>query len=95
MEKITKPSSLKQGDKIVKIVGSVHKYYEYLMPHPHNENYVLLLDILTMDAVKVYIPQLTEEHSHYYINFTYEELRLDLIDYYERQIKKLKERHYD
>ena len=77
----TNISLLKAGDKIVKIEEDYAIYYEYLMVHPHNNDYILMLDHCE-NIRKFYIPNILNQN--YYIEYTYKE-----IEYLESQIKYL------
>lgn len=63
LRRVKEIKELKQMDQLVSFMGGKPAFYEYLMPHPRNENYVLMLDTLTMDAKKVYIPDIIKEDS--------------------------------
>lgn len=75
MKRITSINDLKQGTKIVHVEDNKNiKYYEFLMVHPHNENYVLLLESLSQNAYKFYIPNIIGDDSHFYIEYTEKEV---------------------
>ena len=75
MKKITRINDLKQGTKIASVYDNeIIKYYEFLMVHPHNESYVLLLESLSQNAYKFYIPNIIGDDSHFYIEYTTKEL---------------------
>ena len=44
MKQVTDFKDLKQGDKLVRLTRGKVKFYEFLMVHPHNDEYVLLLN---------------------------------------------------
>lgn len=69
MKKIENVKELPVGTKIVRFHGGRVTYYEFLMVHPHNDKYALLIEGLTGDAPKVYIPSM-ENSAEWYIEFT-------------------------
>ena len=83
MRKITVEDikNFKQGDKLVQVVDSNVEYWEFLMVHPHNSSYVLLLNNLSQDAFKFYIPNLI--NSNFYNEY-------DLKEVYKIRIEELK-----
>lgn len=91
MRNIKDISELKQGDEVIHFYGDVTTVYEFLMVHSHNDKYVLMFEPASMDAVKVYIPNIVCEKSPYYIDFTWKEVYQHNIEWHERQIKYLKE----
>lgn len=71
MKKITNVKDLKQGQKIIKVAPNFEiSYFEFLMIHPHNENYILALNMM-QDAEKIYIPYLYES---YYTDYSHEDI---------------------
>lgn len=82
----TNISLLKAGDKVVKIEEDYAIYYEYLMVHPHNNDYILMLDHCE-NIKKFYIPNILNQN--YYIEYTYKEIYQKEIEYLESQIKHL------
>lgn len=91
MKQIESINELKNGDKIVCIFGGNPNFYEFLCVHPHNNNYVLLLDGITKDAPKFYIPNIINQ-PEWYKDYTLDEVREKQIEYHEMKIRKLKER---
>ncbi len=83
-------TSLKAGDKIIEIDGDVIRYWEYLMIHPNNNDYVLMIESLSKDAKKVYIPTLVG--GGYYTNYTFKEIYQKEIEYHEYEIERLQQR---
>ena len=88
MKKIEHPKALPVGTKIVNINGDRMNYYEYLGVHPHNEQYVLLLDTLTQDATKFYIPNI-ENSDKWQIDFTSKDLLKCKYNYYIERANKI------
>ena len=76
MKRIKNIKLFSRGTKIVRLYGDSIYYYEYLMEHPHNDQYVLLLDTLTQEAVKIYIPNI-EESPNWQTDYT----DFDLLNY--------------
>lgn len=71
MKKITNVKDLKQGQEIIKVTSNFEiSYFKFLMIHPHNENYILALNMLA-DAEKIYIPYLYES---YYTDYSHEDI---------------------
>lgn len=97
LTKVANINDLKQGTKLVKFNDCNPSFWEYLMPHPHNEKYVLLLDEITKDAKKVYNQEILGEYG-FSMWYTYnsidevEEKALELLkDKVERFEKRVKE----
>lgn len=66
---------LEQGTNIVRVLNDERiEYYKFLMVHPYNENYVLLLETASMNAYKFFIPDIMADNSPYYIEYTRKEL---------------------
>lgn len=65
--------------------------WEFLMIHPHNENYILALNSWTQSGDKLYIPNILKEE--YYVG-KYDScfVAQERIRQYEKQIKRLQER---
>ena len=76
MKSITDIKELTKGTKIVYLEDGFVYYYEFLMVHPHNDEYVLLLDEVTQNAPKFYIPNIINCPS-WQIYFT----RKDILNY--------------
>ncbi len=57
MKRIKNIKELPFGTEIVRLNGGNVDYYEFLMVHPHNDSYVLLLESLSQEAKKFYIPR--------------------------------------
>ena len=91
MKQIESIDELKKGDKIVCIWGEMPHFYEFLCIHPHNNNYVLLLDDITKDAPKFYIPNIINQ-PEWYKDYTLDEVRQKRIEYHEMKISRLKKR---
>ncbi len=89
MEKITKKnySSLYPGKLIVEIEQGVAKYFQYLMIHPNNDVYVLLIDKTIEEAKKVLIYDLT--HGYYFIDYKYSEVIDEQINQLRHRIEVL------
>ena len=58
MRKIEDIKELTPGTKVVLFQANVPTYLEFLMIHPHNSEYVLMLDSLSQNATKHYIPNI-------------------------------------
>ncbi len=81
MKRIKNVKELKIGTKMVNIYDGKEDYYEFLMVHPHNDKYVLLLDDLTQNAKKFYIPNI-EMSAYWQIDYTRKDLLNYLYNYY-------------
>lgn len=91
MKQITDISELKQGDTIVHFNGERVDHWEFLMIHPHNDLYVLLLDILSQNAFKQYIPNMLNKEE-WQMDYTIEDVLVQRIEYHKKQMKHIKER---
>lgn len=67
MEQITDIKELEKGTQIVHLNCGIAEYYEFLMVHPRNSNYVLLLNIASSEARQFYIPKIVY-HEDWQIN---------------------------
>ena len=84
MKNIDNARELSPGTKIVNLNGDTVLYYDFLMIHPHNNEYVLLLDTITKNAIKFYIPRI-ENSKEWQIDYT----ESDLLEYrYEYHLEK-------
>lgn len=93
MKQIIDISELTTGTQIVHFDGDKCSFWEYLGPHPKNPKYVLLLESLSQNAIKQYIPSFLN-NSNWYIDYTFEEIyekqkewHLKRAGYYETRIK--------
>lgn len=91
MERLNNISQLKKGVRFYIVYKDKISGYEFLCVHPHNENYILALDIITQDAPKLYIPTLLggevyvgEYDSKFFLKIE--------IEYHKKEISSLKER---
>ncbi len=91
MKQILDIYGLKQGDKIVHFNGERIDQWEFLMIHPHNDQYVLLLDTLSQNAFKQYIPNIlnTDEWQR---DYKIDDVLEQRIAYHNKQIERIKER---
>lgn len=87
MKSITDIKELTQGTKIVNLnyYGDVD-YYKFLMVHPYNDEYVLLLDEVTQNAPKFYIPNIINCPS-WQIDFTRKDILNYKREYYTRMLR--------
>lgn len=88
MEKIKEIKELEPGRKLVRFNGIEHGHYEFLMIHPHNKNYVLLLDELDQNAYSFYIPTVLE--GEFYVNYTREDVKKHTIELLESKLERYK-----
>lgn len=66
MERFKDLSQLHEGCTIMKIAeGGKLEFSDFLMVHPSNEDYIFVLDSVTQDANKLYIPLMI--HEEYYV----------------------------
>jgi hypothetical protein len=86
MEKLTDISQLKQGDRFTHIGADGFNEYEFLCIHPHNPAYILAIDGLTQNAPKLYINDILEYNSGYYVG------KFDSEFVTKKRIEMLKER---
>lgn len=91
MKQIIDINGLKLGDTIVHFRGEKVDQWEFLMIHPHNDKYVLLLDTLSQDAFKQYIPKMlnTDEWQQ---DYKIEDILEQRIAYHKKMMKYIKER---
>lgn len=89
MKRITDIKELKRGDKIVRIDSDGCGFYEFLMIHPHNDQYVLMIEEMSQNAPKFYIPILTDPQGKWFMDYTFEEIYDRRIAYLKRQIELL------
>ena len=82
--------SLKEGDPIVMIDNGEVSYYYFLMIHPNNTNYVLLIDNIDKEGKKIYIP--TFIGGGFFYNYTRKEVYEKRIKQLEDKIERLKNR---
>ena len=92
MRRITDIKELKEGTKIVRVYNGRIDYFSFLMVHPCNEKYVLLMDDLTKDATKFYIPNLLDKHGYFYIDYSRRELLEKEIEEHQKAIDALRRR---
>ena len=91
MKTIQSIDQLKKGDRIVSMHGDDVTYYEFLCVHPNNDQYVLMIESLSQEAKKIYIPKLLN-NEHFLTDYTMNEIYLAEIDWHTQQIERLKER---
>ena len=66
MERFKDLSQLHEGCTIMKIdEGWKLEFSDFLMVHPNNEDYIFVLDSVTQDANKLFIPLMI--HEEYYV----------------------------
>lgn len=89
MEKFENVSQLYKGCDIMKIgEGGKLEFSEFLMLHPNNENYIFVLDSVTQDVKKLYIPLMV--HEEYYVGKTdLAFIRAKRIEALEFEVKRL------
>ena len=93
MKQITDITELTPGTRIVEFCGDRTAFWEYLCQHPRNPEYVLLLESLSQNAIKQYIPNLLR--SDWYIDYTFEEIYEKRKEWHLKQIERLNERIKD
>lgn len=59
--------SMKPGDKFVYVDWQGYREYEYVQVHPHNENYLICLNLSTQVPVWLYIPSMVRENGFYFL----------------------------
>ena len=94
MRQITDITELTPGTRIVEFRGDKTVFWEYLCQHPRNPEYVLLLESLSQDAIKQYIPNLLNSKD-WYIDYTFEEIYEKRKEWHLEQIKRLDKRIKD
>lgn len=94
MKQITDITELTPGARIVKFCGDRIVFWEYLCQHPKNPEYVLLLESLSQDAIKQYIPNLLNSKD-WYTDYTFEEIYEKRKEWHLEQIKRLDKRIKD
>ena len=94
MKQITDITELTSGVRIVEFCGDRTVFWEYLCQHPRNPEYVLLLESLSQDAIKQYIPNLLNSKD-WYIDYTFEEIYEKRKEWHLEQIKRLDKRIKD
>lgn len=93
MKQITNISELQPSTQIVRLCGDQCTFWEYLCPHPRNPEYVLLLESLSQNAIKQYIPNLLE--SEWFIEYTFEEIYEKRKEWHLKQAEKYEKRIKD
>lgn len=83
MKRIINIKELTPNDTIINIVGHELRYYTYFCVHPHNNQYVFLINNFTQNAEKVYIPKLLDEDSNWFINPTNVDIYSYFKEYYQ------------
>ena len=94
MRQITDITELTPGTQIVEFRGDKIVFWEYLCKHPRNPEYVLLLESLSQNAIKQYIPGLLDSKD-WYIDYTFEEIYEKQIEWHQGQIERLNSRIKD
>ena len=84
MEPIKNINQLKTGQKLIKISNGEVKYYEFLMIHPHNPEYIFCIN-LREEAEKFYK---TEVYSRFFTNYTESEIFNIIREYALKTIKE-------
>lgn len=75
IKSIDELKALAQGTNIVRVLRDDRiTYYKFLMVHPYSEDYVLLLEMASMNAFKFLTSDIVFDNSPYYIEYTREEL---------------------
>lgn len=69
MKQLTKEDidSMKSGDKFVYVDWQGFREYEYVQVHPHNENYIICLNLSTQEPVRLYIPNMVYVNGFYFL----------------------------
>lgn len=91
MKQITDLSELTVGTQIVRFFGDQVSFWEYLCLHPKNSKYILLLEDLSKDAIKQYIPNLLNS-DEWYIDYTFEDIWERQRDWHLKQAKRFDEK---
>jgi hypothetical protein len=94
MKQITNISELTPGTPIVRLLGDTCEFWEYLCLHPKNSKYVLLLENISQNAIKQYIPNLLNSNE-WYIDYTFEEIWEQEKEWHLQQIEKCSKRIKD
>lgn len=90
MEKLKSLDQLKHGDRITMIDGERVEWYEYLGLHPHNNNYIFVLDGIMQDGKKLYINNIL--NTKYYVGtFDRKFILRERLKYHQEKAKKLAE----
>lgn len=89
MKRVTNIEELKQGDKIAQISRNDIIYWEFLMVHPHNPNYVLMIESLSQNALKLYIPNILD--SEFYQDYTIKDMMIMQVESLKRDIQSYEE----
>lgn len=91
MKTIKDISQLKKGDRIVFFHGDDVVYFEFLCVHPRNDKYVLMIESLSQDAKKVYIPNIID-NVNYQTDYTMVEVHEREIEWHRQMIDRIQKR---
>ena len=91
MKRIIDIKELKQGDQIVRFDGEKTDYFEFLMIHPNNEHYVLLIESCSQNAIKYYIPNILD-NDNWQMDYKFKDILNRECEYYKKCIEQLEER---
>lgn len=96
MKEIVDVKELKIDEKVISMCGDEVRFYRFYGVHPHNETYVLMIDELSQNALKFYIPTIIgDSDTTWYHDYTLSDICKKRIEYHQREIlrisKQLKE----
>lgn len=89
MELVSDVTTLHPKQQLVTFVKGVPRYYEFLMMHPHNDNYCLCINSITQNADMLYIPTVLKD---FYQDYTPVDVLIHQIEWHRHKIDILKSR---
>lgn len=90
MKRLLKIEQLKKGMQFHVIKGDNVLSYAYLCIHPHNSNYILAIESISQNAIKLYIKTLTDVEEVYIGNYDMKFFINKKIEIYEERLKSLR-----
>lgn len=89
MNKITSVSKMKMGKKIVHFNGENYTLYEFLMVHPYNDKFIILIEKATENPVKQSIVGILNREE-WQVGYTQEDILRYQMKYYKEKREKIK-----
>lgn len=89
MNKITSVSKMKIGKKIVHFNDENYTLYEFLMVHPYNDKFIILIEKATENPVKQSIVGIMNR-DEWQVGYTQEDILRYQLKYYKEKREKIK-----
>ena len=93
MKKITSVSKMNMGKKIVHFNGENYTLYEFLMVHPYNDKFIILIEKATENPVKQSIVGIMNR-DEWQVGYTQEDILRYQMKYYQEKREKIKAKGY-